>query len=187
MENIINNNYVLLTIIFSIIVVSNFFVYKLLTRKKNSAVYKNTVSDDLTRVTPKHGCRRYKLACKIECYQEELTWDQDVKVMDIISLLGIDGIIKNFRETGDIQVESVIGIFRDHSVLERFLDVIMHVTYRPPDAKWKLYNSELRVIFTDFFTLNPESKMILEIMKLAAGITVMKDTRINSETKADQN
>lgn len=186
MEYIISNNYILLTAIFLFIVVSNFFLYKLLTRKKTSEVYKNNVSDTQHRVTPKPGRRTYKLACGIECYQEELTWDQDVAIMNILSELKLNDMIKSFKESGDINVDSVISIFSDHDALQRFMDVLLTVTYTPPGRKWKFYNSELRVIFTDFFTLNPESKMILEILRLAAGITLMKDTPMNSNTKADQ-
>ncbi|HAX49690.1 MAG TPA: hypothetical protein PK605_00445 [Ignavibacteria bacterium] len=187
MENLINNNYLLLTVIISIILVSNFLLYKVITRKKVSDVYKTNVTDTQERITPKPGRREYKLVNKIECYQEELTWDQDIEVMNILAELKLDEIVKQYKESGDVDLKSVIGIFRNHNCLEKFMDIIMTVTFRPPGANWKFYNSELRVIFTDFFTLNPESKLMLQIMKLAAGITLMKDTPMSSNTKADQN
>lgn len=185
MENIFNNYYILLTAIFLFVVVSNFFLYKLITRKRSAGVYGTNVTDTQERITPKPGCRKYKLACRIECYQEELTWDQDVEVMNILAGLKLADILKQFKETKEIEFDRVVSLFREHGALERFMDIIMTVTYRPPGVKWKFYNSELRVIFTDFFTLNPESKMILEIMKLAAGIMSTQDFPQSTSTEED--
>jgi len=186
MENILNNHYLLLTLIISIILVSNFLIYRLSTRKKAAGVYSSNVTDTQERITPKPGRRSYKLVNKIECYQEELTWDQDVEIMNILGELKLDEILKKFKETNEVEFDQVISLFRTHKALEKFMDVVMTVTYRPPGAEWKFYNSELRVIFSDFFTLNPESKLMLEIMKLAAGTTLIPDGPSSTGIKEDQ-
>lgn len=185
MENLTQSPGIILSAVFFFAAVIFSSLY-LSARKKKKIIndpFSNVCTDTQKRVSPKRGRREYKFACGIEAWQEELIWDQDIEVMIVLKEMGIDDFVNRFKNNEEIPVDEFIEALAQKKLLEKLFDAILHVKYKPVNVSWgRLYNSELRCVISDFFTLSPDAKLGLELFRYAAVITQMKVLNPDTET-----
>lgn len=135
--------------------------------------------------------KSYKFSNGIEASQEELTIEQDYKLMDLLSELGIG----EGQELLNTPIKDIIGKLVKNDMLSKLLNIILTAKDKITDeggntpaglVDWKtLKNSELQEVMTDFFSLNP---LVLQLFRgLGSGLGMMNTntTLSNSEPSAE--
>ena len=135
--------------------------------------------------------KSYKFSNGIEAWQEELTIEQDYKLMDLLSELGIG----EGQELMNTPIKDIIGKLVKNDMLSKLLNIILTAKDKITDeggntpaglVDWKtLKNSELQEVMTDFFSLNP---LVLQLFRgLGSGLGMMNTntTLSNSEPSAE--
>jgi hypothetical protein len=112
------------------------------------------------------GRIHYEFKCGLKAYQEEMNLEQDQSLAEII--LGFD--LKSFSlETTSIK--DLVDIILKEKALNKILDIILFRSDGSSDCFDLLKNSELQIIFEDFFSLNPTVKDWL--MTSGSGLTLL--------------
>lgn len=135
--------------------------------------------------------KSYKFSNGIEATQEELTIEQDYKLMDLLSELGIG----EGQELMNTPIKDIIGKLVKNDMLSKLLNIILTEKDKIVDeggntlaglVDWKtLKNSELQEVMTDFFSLNP---LVLQLFRgLGSGLGMMNTntTLSGSEPNAE--
>lgn len=131
--------------------------------------------------------KNYKFSIGISATQEELTIEQDYKLMDLLSELGIG----EGQELLNTPIKDIIGKLVKNDLLSKMLEIILTVTGPllddqtiplKEDKNWlKLKNSELQEVITDFFSLNP---LVLQLLKgLGSGLGIMNTNTMSSDSE----
>lgn len=138
-------------------------------KHKNSFIYRLMFTSNIKRVTPKPGRIKYDFNNGLECYQEELTLKQDDAIIRLIEDFDLDDI-----KEGNIKIKSLIQFLLKNNALVKALRIILNI---PDDLSDEmiltLNNSELQVVFQDFFLLNPGAEQIRQTLLLASATTNM--------------
>lgn len=120
-----------------------------------------------------NGCISYDFQCGLKAHQEQINLDQDFRLADILLELNLKDL--NFEKTSIIEVISTLF---ENKIIYKILLVILL-----PDGDGeikseelgKLKNSELQIIFNDFFSLNPTAKDWLKT--IGEGLISIQTTR----------
>ena len=111
--------------------------------------------------------KQYKFSCGLEASQEELTLEQDYRIMDLIKSV-------NLSDLGATTITELIKTLSENKLIEKFLSVIFSIEGEEEIKNFsKLKNSELKEVITDFFTLNPIALDLLRALRSAADTTIM--------------
>lgn len=124
--------------------------------------------------------KQYKFSNGVEASQDELTIEQDYKLIDLLSELGIG----EGQDLLNTPIKDIIGKLVKNDLLTKLLNIILVIEKGAPDWQ-KLKNSELQEVIKDFFTLNP---LVLELLKTfgsVQGITNTNTTSSDSEPSAE--
>jgi len=117
--------------------------------------------------------KRYKFSCGLEASQEELTLEQDYRIMDLIKSV-------NLSDLSNTTIADLIKTLSENKLIEKFLSIIFSIDAEDEIKNFsKLKNSELKEIVTDFFILNPIALDLLQALRSAA------DTQITSPLSSD--
>lgn len=122
----------------------------------------------------------YKFFCGLEASQEELTLEQDYRIMDLIKSV-------NLSDLGNTTIADLIKTLSENKLIEKFLSIIFSVEIEDDIKSFsKLKNSELKEIVTDFFILNPIALELLQALRSAADTSIMSpqssDSEVNQES-----
>lgn len=112
----------------------------------------------------------------IKATQEELTIEQDYKLMELLSEVGIE----EGQSFADMKISELIKKLVKGDLLSRLLDTILTVKGDSPNWK-KLKNSELNEVIQDFFSLNPIALQLLRLLGKSAVIQNTNTTLSSSE------
>lgn len=125
--------------------------------------------------------KRYKFSCGVEAMQDELTLEQDYKVMELIKSV-------NLTDFKALSIADLIKVFSENKLIEKFLTIIFCINEKSEDDLKKaesfnqLKNSELKEVITDFFILNPLAIDLLKTLRSVADTATISPTLSNSET-----
>jgi hypothetical protein len=126
--------------------------------------------------------KSYKFSIGINASQEELTIEQDYKIMELLSELGIE----DGKEILNTSIKDIIGKLVKNDLLSKLLNVILSVKENKSEPNWKkLKNSELNEVIKDFFSLNPLVLMLFKSLGSVQGIRNLNTTSLNSEQNAE--
>lgn len=129
--------------------------------------------------------KSYTFSNGVTASQDELTIEQDYKLMDLLSELGI-GEGKELLET---PIRDIIGKLVKNDLLSKFLRIILRVENQNTDltpVNWKkLKNSELQEVINDFFSLNPLVPQLLRGLGSGLGISTLNTMSSDSEKSAE--
>ena len=141
-------------------------VYFIFIRKNNSAKnYPEAETNNKLIKSPKFARYDYEFSNGIKCFQEELSYNQDKRLAELIVEL-------NIKDFSELKVNKVIELLTVNDLLEKFFGIIFHVNLLPKNATFsQLKNSEIERALTDFFILNPSAKKLLQILNVAAVFT----------------
>lgn len=119
--------------------------------------------------------KQYKFSCGLEASQEELTLEQDYRVMDLIKSV-------NLSDLGNTSIADLIKTLSENKLIEKFLSIIFLTDSEDEIKKFsKLKNSELKEVITDFFILNPIALDLLRALRSAADMTTMSPLSSDSD------
>ncbi|MBV6480205.1 MAG: hypothetical protein HGGPFJEG_03057 [Ignavibacteria bacterium] len=105
---------------------------------------------------PVDGKIHYKFKCGFIAWQEELNLQQDEELAKV--LLNIN--IAYLNENSDIK--SLLGLLMQEKILNKVLNIIL-ISNDCSEVNYDLLkNSELEVVFKDFFSLNPTAMKLLK-------------------------
>ncbi len=123
--------------------------------------------------------KKYKFTCGLEALQEELTLEQDYRIMDLIKSV-------NLSDLGNTTIADLIKTLSEHKLIEKFLSIIFSIESEEEVKNFsKLKNSELKEVVTDFFILNPIALDLLRALRSAADITTMSPVLSGSEVNQE--
>ncbi len=125
--------------------------------------------------------KTYKLSIGITATQEELTIEQDYRLMEILSDLGVD----EGKDLLSHSIKDLIVRLIKNDLLSGILNVILTVNTRSEYDWKKLKNSELNQIITDFFSLNPLVLNLFETLRSAQVTGSMNTMSSDSEPNAE--
>ncbi|MBX7046654.1 MAG: hypothetical protein K1X86_12545 [Ignavibacteria bacterium] len=119
--------------------------------------------------------KRYKFSCGLEASQEELTLEQDYRIMDLIKSV-------NLSDLGNTTIADLIKTLSENKLIEKFLSIIFSINDEEQIKSFsKLKNSELKEVVTDFFTLNPIALDLLRALRSAADMTTTSQVSSDSD------
>jgi hypothetical protein len=119
--------------------------------------------------------KRYKFSCGLEASQEELTLEQDYRIMDLIKSV-------NLSDLSNTTIADLIKTLSENKLVEKFLSIIFSINDEELVKSFsKLKNSELKEVVTDFFILNPIALDLLRALRSAADITTMSPQSSDSD------
>lgn len=117
--------------------------------------------------------KKYKFRCGLEASQEELTLEQDYRIMDLIKSV-------NLSDLSATTIADLIKTLSENKLIEKFLSIIFSIEEENKIQSFaKLKNSELKEVVTDFFILNPVALDLLRALRSAA------DTSMTSQELFD--
>lgn len=124
--------------------------------------------------------KQYKFTCGLEASQDELTLEQDYRIMDLIKSV-------NLSDLGTTTIADLIKSLSENKLIEKFLSIIFSIENKEEVISFsKLKNSELKEVVTDFFILNPIALDLLRALRSAADMTttspLSSDSDVNQES-----
>ncbi len=123
--------------------------------------------------------KKYKFSNDLECTQDELTLEQDYKVMDLIKSV-------NLSDIQNITIADLIKLLSENKLIEKFLSIIFGIEDEAKIKSFsKLKNSELKEVITDFFILNPIALDLLRALRNVAGTEILSQKSSSSEPIAE--
>ncbi len=123
--------------------------------------------------------KKYKFSNGLECSQDELTLEQDYKVMDLIKSV-------NLSDIQNITIADLIKLLSENKLIEKFLSIIFDITDEEKIKSFsKLKNSELKEVITDFFILNPIALDLLRVLRNVADTEILNQKSSSSEPIAE--
>lgn len=123
--------------------------------------------------------KKYKFSNDLECTQDELTLEQDYKVMDLIKSV-------NLSDIQNITIADLIKLLSENKLIEKFLSIIFGIEDEAKIKSFsKLKNSELKEVITDFFILNPIALDLLRALRNVAGTEILNQKSSSSEPIAE--
>jgi len=123
--------------------------------------------------------KRYKFSCGLEASQEELTLEQDYKIMDLIKSV-------NLSDLSNTTIADLIKTLSENKLIEKFLSIIFLIDDEEKIKTFaKLRNSELREIVTDFFILNPVALDLLQALRSAADTMTTSPQSLGSDVNQE--
>lgn len=103
--------------------------------------------------------KSYTFSNGIKATQDELTIEQDYKLMELLLELGVE-------EGQDIlktPLKNIVKVLVKNDLASKFFGIILQTEADQPEADWKkLKNSEVEEVMTDFFSLNPVVHQLLK-------------------------
>lgn len=122
--------------------------------------------------------KNYKFSNGLNCFQDELTLDQDMKITALFAKVNIQSI-------AETKIIDLLGIITKENLILDFLKIILRSGQEiTEDHLLSLKNSELKEIIEDFFGLNPLVKQLLEISRIAADIQTQNTMSSDSDPSA---
>ena len=123
--------------------------------------------------------KNYKFSDGLDCFQDELTLEQDMKITALFAKVNIQSITET-------KIIDLLGIITKENLILDFLKIILRSGKEiKEDNLLSLKNSELKEIVEDFFGLNPLVKQVLGIFRSAADIqtqnTMLSDSDQNAQ------
>lgn len=119
--------------------------------------------------------KKYKFSCGLQAAQEELTLEQDYRIMDLIKSV-------NLADIGNTTIVDLIKTLSENKLIEKFLSIIFSIDSEEEVQKFSsLKNSELKEIITDFFILNPIAMDLLRTLSIAADTSIMNPQSSDSD------
>lgn len=123
--------------------------------------------------------KNYKFSNGLDCFQDELTLEQDMKITALFAKVNIQSITET-------KIIDLLGIITKENLILDFLKIILRSGKEiKEDNLLSLKNSELKEIVEDFFGLNPLVKQVLGIFRSAADIqtqnTMLSDSDQNAQ------
>lgn len=123
--------------------------------------------------------KKYKFSNDLECTQDELTLEQDYKVMDLIKSA-------NLSDIQNITIADLIKLLSENKLIEKFLSIIFGIEDEAKIKSFsKLKNSELKEVITDFFILNPIALDLLRALRNVADTEILNQKSSSSEPIAE--
>lgn len=123
--------------------------------------------------------KKYKFSNGLECYQDELTLEQDIKLTQLFSKIDLQNI-------ADVKIIDLIGLISKENIIPDLLKIILMSESGIDETKFmSLKNSELKGVIEDFFTLNPLVKDALGIFRTVAAMTTPSLPSSSSEPNAE--
>lgn len=123
--------------------------------------------------------KKYKFSNDLECTQDELTLEQDYKVMDLIKSA-------NLSDIQNITIADLIKLLSENKLIEKFLSIIFGIEDEAKIKSFsKLKNSELKEVITDFFILNPIALDLLRVLRNVADTEILNQKSSSSEPIAE--
>lgn len=123
--------------------------------------------------------KKYKFSNGLECYQDELTLEQDIKLTQLFSKIDLQNI-------ADVKIIDLIGLISKENIIPDLLRIILLSESGIDESKFmSLKNSELKGVIEDFFTLNPLVKDALGIFRTVAAMTTPSLPSSSSEPNAE--
>lgn len=123
--------------------------------------------------------KKYKFSNDLECTQDELTLEQDYKVMDLIKSV-------NLSDIQNITIADLIKLLSENKLIEKFLSIIFGIEDEAKIKSFsKLKNSELKEVITDFFILNPIALDLLRALRNVADTEILNQKSSSSEPIAE--
>lgn len=123
--------------------------------------------------------KNYKFSNDLECSQDELTLEQDYKVMDLIKSV-------NLSDIQNITIADLIKLLSENKLIEKFLSIIFGIEDEAKIKSFsKLKNSELKEVITDFFILNPIALDLLRALRNVADTEILNQKSSSSEPIAE--
>jgi len=123
--------------------------------------------------------KNYKFSNDLECSQDELTLEQDYKVMDLIKSV-------NLSDIQNITIADLIKLLSENKLIEKFLSIIFGIEDESKIKSFsKLKNSELKEVITDFFILNPIALDLLRALRNVADTEILNQKSSSSEPIAE--
>lgn len=122
--------------------------------------------------------KKYKFQCGLEASQEELSLEDDYKILDLLKSVNLDSL-------ENLSYITVLKILRENNLLEKFLALIFRIEDQEQIKLFgKLKNSELEQVTDDFFILNPTAKRGFEFIKNKAATFLTRllssDSKLNA-------
>ena len=119
--------------------------------------------------------KNYKFSCGLEASQEELTLEQDYRIMDLIKSVSLS-------DLGNTTIADLIKTLSENKLIEKFLSIIFSINDEEQMKSFsRLKNSELKEVVTDSFILNPIALDLLRALRSAADISTMSPISSDSE------
>lgn len=119
--------------------------------------------------------KRYKFFCGLQASQEELTLEQDYRIMDLIKSV-------NLTDLGAATIADLIKTLSENKLIEKFLGIIFSIESEEEIKNFtRLKNSELKEVVTDFFILNPIALDLLRALRSAADMTTTNPLSSDSD------
>ena len=123
--------------------------------------------------------KNYKFSNGLDCFQDELTLEQDMKITALFAKVNIQSITET-------KIIDLLGIITKENLILDFLKIILRSGQEiSQENLMSLKNSELKEIIEDFFGLNPLVKQVLGIFRSAADIqtqnTMLSDSDQNAQ------
>ncbi len=119
--------------------------------------------------------KQYKFSCGLQASQEELTLEQDYRIMDLIKSV-------NLTDLGSTTIADLIKTLSENKLIEKFLSIIFAIDSEEDVKSFsKLKNSELKDVVTDFFILNPIALDLLRALRSAADMTITNPQSSDSD------
>lgn len=123
--------------------------------------------------------KKYKFSNGLECYQDELTLEQDIKLTQLFSKIDLQNI-------ADVKIIDLIGLISKENIIPDLLKIILMSESGIDETKFmSLKNSELKGVIEDFFTLNPLVKDALGIFRTVAAMMTPSLPSSSSEPNAE--
>jgi hypothetical protein len=123
--------------------------------------------------------KKYKFSNGLECYQDELTLEQDIKLTQLFSKIDLQNI-------ADVKIIDLISLISKENIIPDLLRIILLSESGIDESKFmSLKNSELKGVIEDFFTLNPLVKDALGIFRTVAAMTTPSLPSSSSEPNAE--
>jgi len=119
-------------------------------------------------------------------FQDELNIYQDHRIAQLFSDLDI----KNIDDIKNLTFSQIISLLSKSNVLIKFLSIILTDVLGnpvPDNIIGSIKNSQLEIIFKDFFSLNPKLKELLMILKNALISTNLTSISKNLKEKSNPN
>lgn len=122
--------------------------------------------------------KNYKFSNGLDCFQDELTLEQDMKITALFAKVNIQSITET-------KIIDLLGIITKENLILDFLKIILRSGQEiSQENLMSLKNSELKEIIEDFFGLNPLVKQVLGIFRSAADIQTQNTMLSDSDQSA---
>lgn len=123
--------------------------------------------------------KNYKFSNGLECYQDELTLEQDIKLTQLFSKIDLQNI-------ADVKIIDLITLISRENIIPDLLRIILLSETVIDETRFmSLKNSELKGVIEDFFILNPLVKDALGIFRTIADMTNPSTQSSSSEPNAE--